>query len=120
MFVTKDDIKVTNMPDGVVRRMLGFGDKIMACEMTFPKGAYVEPHCHDSHQQMVYVLRGKFELQCGDEKRVMSPGDLCYCAYNEIHATLSLEDGSTILDVHTPLRKDIIEESMANNASTEA
>ena len=57
MFVEKSEILKTEMADGVVRRMLGYGDKIMACEMIFPKGAYVEPHCHNSHQQMVYVLR---------------------------------------------------------------
>lgn len=113
MFVNREEILTTHMPDGVIRKLLGYGDKIMACEMIFPKGAYVEPHCHSEHQQMVYVLRGKFELQCGAEKRIMLPGDLCYCGYNEIHATLSLEDGSAILDVHTPLRRDIIDESEA-------
>ena len=113
MFVEKSEILKTEMADGVVRRMLGYGDKIMACEIIFPKGAYVEPHCHNSHQQMVYVLRGKFELQCGEEKRIMLPGNLCYCGYNEIHATRSLEDGSAILDVHTPLRQDIIDDSHA-------
>ena len=118
MFVEKEDILTTDMADGVVRRMLGHGDQIMACEMTFPKGAYVEPHCHSSHQQMVYVLRGKFELQFGDTKKICVPGDLCYCGYNEIHATLSLEDGSTILDVHTPLRQDIIDESNEKGRQT--
>lgn len=53
------------MADGVVRRMLGYGDKIMACEMIFPKGAYVEPHCHSNHQQMVYVLRVSLSCSAG-------------------------------------------------------
>ena len=109
MFVEKEDILTTDMADGVVRRMLGHGDQIMA---------YVEPHCHSNHQQMVYVLRGKFELQSGDTKKICVPGDLCYCGYNEIHATLSLEDGSTILDVHTPLRQDIIDESNEKGRQT--
>ena len=112
MFISNDEIITTNMPGGIVRKLLGFGDQLMACEMIFPENAYVEPHCHSNHQQMVYVLRGKFELQCGAEKKICYPGDLCYCAYHELHATRSLEDGSAILDIHTPLRHDIIDESI--------
>lgn len=37
MFVEKNEILKTEMADGVVRRMLGYGDKIMACEMIFLK-----------------------------------------------------------------------------------
>lgn len=111
MFVNGSDVLTVTMSNGIVRRMLGFGQQIMGCEMIFPKGASVELHSHDSHQQMVYILKGKFEIQCSSEKRILSPGDVCYCGFNEPHATLSLENGSTLLDVHTPLRLDIIFES---------
>ena len=50
MFVNGSDVLTVTMSNGIVRRMLGFGQQIMGCEMIFPKGASVELHSHDSHQ----------------------------------------------------------------------
>ncbi len=108
MFVEKEDIVFKDMGDGITREMLGHGKEIMGCIMTFPKGAYVAPHSHPDHTQMIVVLKGKLELTAGDKKKICVPGDVCYADKNEIHGTLSLEDGSQILDIHTPLRMDIV------------
>ena len=39
MFVEKSEILKTEMADGVVSRMHGYGDKNIASEKKFPKGA---------------------------------------------------------------------------------
>jgi len=111
MFVRDEDTLFTDMGGGVTRRMRGYIGNLMACEMTFKEGCYVEPHCHADHVQFIYVLKGKFELTCGDEKKICGPGDCCYANYNEMHSTRCLEDGSVLLDVHNPMRPDILEES---------
>lgn len=108
MFVEKKDILFTNMGEGVTRRSLGHGKNMMACIMTFKKGCHVEAHSHEIHEQFIMVLEGTFELTCGEEKKIMKKGDCCYAVPNEIHSTLCLEDDSSILDMHTPLRFDIL------------
>ena len=113
MFLDKKDVKFTNMGGGITRRSLGKGDDIMACVMNFEKGSCVEPHSHKDHEQFIMVLNGKFELTCGNEKRIVVAGGCCYARKNEVHATLALEDNSSLLDMHTPLRMDILEDPNA-------
>lgn len=108
MFIEKKDILFTDMGGGVTRRSLGHGKNVMACTMTFKKGCFVDPHHHDEHEQFMMVLKGSFELSCGDEKRVMKPMDCYYATPGEVHSTLCLEDDSVLLDIHTPLRMDIL------------
>lgn len=108
MFVEKNEIMFCDMGGGITRRSLGHGENLMGCVMRFKKGSYVDPHSHEDYEQFIMVLNGTFELQCGEEKRIMRAGDCCYAPKNEIHATLCLEDGSAILDMHTPLRMDIL------------
>ena len=110
MFVEQKDILFCEMGENITMRLLGKSEEgtIMAGEMIFDKDAANEPHSHPDHEQFVYVIRGKVEFTCGDEKRVCGPGDCMYAKRGEIHATRGLEDGSAILDLHYPLRPDLI------------
>lgn len=113
MFLEREDVLFTDMGGGITRRALGRGDNIMGAIMTFQKGSYVDPHSHEDHEQFIFVLSGKFELTCGTVKKIVTAGGCCYAKKNEIHGTLSLEDGSSLLDMHTPLRLDILEDPAA-------
>ncbi len=90
--------------------MLGYSDNIMMVELTFKKGAQTAPHNHLDHSQGIYVLRGKFELTCENTMRVCTAGDCCYAPPGEMHGSLALEDDSVILDIHHPMRADILAE----------
>ncbi|MEA4912704.1 MAG: cupin domain-containing protein [Oscillospiraceae bacterium] len=107
MFVERSDMKFKDFHDGTTRVQLGKLPGIMGCTMTFNKGAFTVPHAHDDHLQFIYFLKGKFEITCGAEKRICLPGDCMYADYNELHGSFALEDGSMLLDVHTPMREDI-------------
>ncbi|MCC8164755.1 MAG: cupin domain-containing protein [Planctomycetes bacterium] len=110
MFVELKDILFSDKGGGVTQRLLGRSHNLMAGEMIFQKGSRVMPHSHEHHQQFIYIVAGKFEIQCGDEKRILGPGDCLYAAPGEIHGTLGLEDNSILLDIHNPIRYDLIED----------
>ena len=111
MHVPEKDVLFCDKGGGVTQRVLGFHENVMAVEMTFQKGAKFPPHSHSDHVQGIYIVKGKFEITCGGETTVVGPGDMFYCDYNEPHATHCLEDDSILLDIHTPMRKDIWQES---------
>ena len=109
MFIEKKDIKKEVLGEGHYRLALGCGQNLNAVETYFmKKGIYAAPHIHENHEQFIMVLKGKFELMCGEEKRIMVPGDCYYATPGELHDALCLEDGSVLLDVHYPPRMDIL------------
>lgn len=110
MFVELKDILFTDKGDNITQRLLGQCNDIMAGEMMFDKGSCVPPHSHPDHMQFIYIIKGKFEITCGTEKRILTPGDCLYADRNEVHGTLGLEDGSVLLDVHYPIRHDLLDD----------
>ena len=93
--------------DKISRKILAFGGSMMAAEVTFKKGGVGTPHSHDRHEQIGYVLYGRFEATVGDEKKILTKGDSYYVPLNVMHGVVALED-SAILDVFTPVREDFL------------
>ncbi|WP_145047822.1 MULTISPECIES: cupin domain-containing protein [Paenibacillus] len=91
------------------RKILGMGGTLMMVEVSFAKGGIGEVHSHDQHEQVSYIVKGSFEVQVGEETRILRAGDSFYAGYNVPHGVKALED-SIILDVFTPFREDFIEE----------
>ncbi|KQY83836.1 pectin degradation protein [Paenibacillus sp. Root52] len=91
------------------RKILGMGGTLMMVEVSFAKGGIGEVHSHDQHEQVSYIVKGSFEVQVGEETRILRAGDSFYAGYNVLHGVKALED-SIILDVFTPFREDFIEE----------
>ena len=48
------------------------------------------------------------EFTVGEEKQVVKKGDSLYVASNVPHGTLSLEDGSVVVDIFSPIREDFL------------
>ena len=61
------------------------------------------------HEQIAYVLKGKFEFNIDGEKQVVEPGDTVFLDANKPHGTICLEEG-ILLDIFTPYREDFIQE----------
>ena len=80
---------------------------MMTVQFTFEEGAVGMPHTH-VHEQVGYVLQGRFELTLGDEKTTIEAGDTYYVPSNTVHGVIALEDG-VLLDVFTPQREDFLE-----------
>ncbi|WP_128101167.1 MULTISPECIES: cupin domain-containing protein [Paenibacillus] len=91
------------------RKILGMGGTLMMVEVSFAEGGIGEVHSHDRHEQVSYIVKGSFEVQVGEDTRILKAGDSFYAGYNVPHGVKALED-SIILDVFTPFREDFIEE----------
>ena len=59
MHRTKDQAVVTDLGNGVTRKVLIHGGKLMAVEIHFAKGACVPSHSHP-HEQVGAFLKGRF------------------------------------------------------------
>ena len=69
-------------------------------------GAIGPIHQH-VHRQATYVVRGRFEVTVGDERRELRAGDSFFAGPNVRHGVIALEDGA-LVDVFTPAREDFL------------
>ncbi len=106
MYVKISDVEAADLGEGVSRQILASGGSMMTVQFAFEKGAVGTPHTH-VHEQVGYVLQGRFELTLGDEKTIIEAGDTYYVPSNVVHGVVALEDG-VLLDVFTPQREDFL------------
>lgn len=106
-FFKEEDAIVTNLPNGIIRRVLAYNDNLMIVENEFTKDGIVADMHHHPHEQITYVISGAFEFQVGDEKKVVRAGDSLYKESNIVHGAVCLEKG-VLLDVFTPKREDFL------------
>ncbi len=107
MYVKIAGVDATDLGEGVTRKILASGGTMMTVQFSFEKGAVGTPHTH-VHEQVGYVLRGRFELTLGSDKTTLETGDTYYVPSNTVHGVVALEDG-VLLDVFTPQRQDFLE-----------
>ena len=106
MFKMYDDTVFTDLGGGVGRRILSYGNDMMAVEVSFEVGAVGAMHTHP-HVQISYVLEGKFEAEINGEKKIISKGDTYYTLPDTPHGVVCLEKGK-LLDIFTPQREDFL------------
>ncbi|MGQ9722962.1 MAG: cupin domain-containing protein [Candidatus Jordarchaeum sp.] len=104
MIVKSAQAKTVEMLEGVWRKNLALGEKMMLCEFTFQKGAIVPAHTHP-HEQVGYVVKGKVKLRIGEKKYLLGTGDSYYIKPNIDHSAELIEE-SIIIDVFCPPRED--------------
>ncbi len=91
---------------GLTRKVAAYNDNVMCVEVHFEKGTVAARH-HHPHEQITYVISGKFEFTVGDQTYVVSAGDSLYKQPNIEHGATCLEAG-TLLDIFTPRREDFL------------
>lgn len=91
---------------GIQRQIMGYDGQLMIVKVKFEKGAVGTQHEH-YHSQATYVASGKFELEIGSEKRILSAGDGYYVAPDELHGCVCLEEG-ILIDTFSPHRADFL------------
>ncbi len=98
--------KLLNVDTGLSRKVGAYNDNLMCVEVHFEAGTVAPMHSHP-HEQITYVISGKFEFTVGDETRTVSAGDSLYKQPNIVHGATCLEAG-TLLDMFTPHREDFL------------
>lgn len=106
IYIEDANVEWENVGEGLRRKMLGYDEKIMMVKVEFQKGAIGYVHKH-IHSQVTYVLSGKFEVQIGDDKKILRGGD-CYFIPSDVeHGAINLEPG-ILIDVFSPMREDFL------------
>lgn len=93
MFVYSEACGVTGCEPGVTRKVMGYNDAMMMCEITFETGAKGNVHKHP-HTQVTYIAEGKFAFTIGEETGEVSKGDCVLIPPDTLHGTVCLERGS--------------------------
>ncbi|KXX72139.1 MULTISPECIES: cupin domain-containing protein [Flammeovirga] len=107
-FLFSSELPWEEVGPGLKRQIMGYDDKILMARVLFEKGAIGTVHEHH-HSQATYVVSGKFELQVGDEKKVIGPGDGFYIPPHVDHGAVCLEAGE-LIDVFSPIREDFFDQ----------
>jgi len=107
IIIKNDEINFEEIEAKVKRKILSRGGSMMAVEVHFKKGGIGKKHNHSQHEQISYILKGEFEVEVGEEKKILSKGDSFYAGENVEHGVRALKD-SVILDVFTPQREDFL------------
>ncbi|MDL2317894.1 cupin domain-containing protein [Eubacteriales bacterium OttesenSCG-928-A19] len=105
-FVFHGDVLPVEAGEGVTRRVLAHSADMMLVEVAFREGAVGTTHTHP-HEQMTYVLSGRFRFTNDGETRDVGPGDTLRFAPGVEHGTVCLEAG-LLLDIFRPARADFL------------
>lgn len=106
MFVYKNETTLEDLGNGVTRRILAHAGGMMAVEVNFTEGAVGPLHSHP-HEQLTYVLSGRFNFTIDGATKEVAAGDTLYKKPNVVHGCVCLEAG-TLLDTFTPQREDFL------------
>jgi quercetin dioxygenase-like cupin family protein len=106
MIIKNRDVAAADLGEGVRRKILASGGGMMTVQFDFQEGSVGYLHTHP-HEQVGYVVKGRFEITLGEEKTTIGPGDTYYVSPGVEHGVVALEAG-TLLDVFTPQREDFL------------
>ena len=97
-FFLDKEIEIEKVELGITRKILSRSKNMKDIEG--------KKHTHP-HEQMVYILSGRFEYYIENESRILNKGDSVYIASGKYHYCKSLSEG-VLLDIFTPSREDFI------------
>ncbi len=105
-FVESRKLSWETVGDGVQRQILGYDPQLMMVCVKFNQGSIGPVHKH-VHRQVTFVEHGSFEVQIGNEKKILKKGDCFFIPSGVDHGVVALEQG-VLVDVFTPSREDFL------------
>lgn len=96
----------TDLGGGVRRKVMSYGDQLMAVYVEFERGAVGALHRHP-HLQITYIQSGALTVHIGQESRVLRGGDFYYIPAEVEHGVEAIEP-SVLIDFFTPMRADFV------------
>ncbi len=91
---------------GVSFDLLATGEKGMATRMNFTAGQTVPRH-HHRHEQVGYVLSGRYRLTIGGTTEEIAAGDT-YCVPGGVEHGVEVLEAGQVVDFFTPPREDYL------------
>lgn len=106
---SSDDSAMTTPEEGLRRQVMSYSPSMMLVRHTMRKGWVGARHSHP-HEQMVYVLRGRYVFEHPGGRFEAKAGDSFLFPGGVEHQASALED-SELLDIFTPYREDYAPQS---------
>jgi quercetin dioxygenase-like cupin family protein len=100
------DVEPVPMCEGITRRTLSTGEKMMFCLFEWEANAILPEHSHH-HEQLGYVLSGKIEFTIGGRTVLLGPGQSYAIPGNVLHSGRSYA-ATRVLDVFSPIREEYL------------
>jgi quercetin dioxygenase-like cupin family protein len=76
---------------------------LQVCRAVLPAGEGHDFHHHPELEEVIYVLEGEVEQWVGEEKQVLSVGEVAHMLPGVVHATFNVSDkDAVILAILTP------------------
>ena len=108
MVVKREKTSVKYLGNGMSRRVLNRGGKLMIVEFTFKKGGEGSVHSHP-HEQIGNVVSGSGIFTLDGKKTEVAMGDSMYIPSNTPHGFKSYEENTVLMETFTPQRDDFLE-----------
>jgi quercetin dioxygenase-like cupin family protein len=106
LFIKFQDISWEDLGEGVRRKVMGYGDQLMAVYIEMKRGATGALHSHP-HLQISYIESGSLTVHIGSATQLLHRGDFYYIPANVKHGSEAMED-SILIDVFTPMRQEFV------------
>ena len=103
-FATLASLPVKEIFSGTVRGHYAHLERLTVGEVELHAHITVPMHQH-AHEQMTYVLAGRFEFTVGTETTILEPGMAALIPPNTLHGGTTLT-ACRVLDVFAPVRED--------------
>ncbi|MHB1356792.1 MAG: cupin domain-containing protein [Anaerolineae bacterium] len=104
MLVRSAEAKPTYVFEGIARRTLSWGEKVMVIQNTFSPGAGVPEHAH-IHEQVSYVVEGCLVVIMEGTSYTLNAGDCLLMPSNLMHSASALSH-TIVIEAFAPPRED--------------
>lgn len=83
-------------------------DKVSIGQVSHQGPSFHEHHSHQDFEQITIVIEGRMTFSCGDEERVLGPGDIVYVPAGTPHGvSVRKGDHAVTLEIFSPSRTDL-------------
>lgn len=106
-FFKNEEVELEDLGGGLTRKIMGYDDNLMLVKVFFEKDAVGSPHKHH-HEQVTYVLEGKFRVEIAGNEQVLTEGDSFVVPKHAMHGAVCLEKG-ILIDTFSPKRDEFLE-----------
>jgi len=106
VFIEDSQLPWQTVGEGVRRKIMAYDKQLMVVKVAFEAGGVGAVHEH-YHSQITHIESGKFEIEIGGKKKILSAGDAYYIPSHVLHGALCLESG-VLIDVFSPMREDFL------------
>jgi len=103
-FTTLASVPAKEIFGGAIRGHYAHLEKLTLGEVHLAPGTVLPMHSHP-HEQVTYVISGRFEFTVGDQTTVLEPGMIAMIPGGVMHGGKTLT-ACRALDVFTPVRED--------------